>query len=265
MPLHTSIITEMVACGFSDHNGSKQGWREHLHCFCQFDVMMSGAVSMGVEKKKTYHYRRGDGIFIPALLRHSYRAEKHFCIGVYKFHVAPAYWRLLGETAFRIRLSPNTLRGATDAIIACNRRAPLCDQQAAAALTLCLIEAFNSRSPRYSSPASTGLRARLWQLLEKVESDPYRRWTVAGLAAQCHLTPDHFGRCFRQALEQTPLEYLAKVRLRAAAHELSSDAGKSIKEVADASGFASVHAFTRAFRRVMGLNPGAFRRMPSDF
>ena len=267
------LVTELVSFGYSVHRGGPWDWREHLHCFCQFDLTVSGEIELLLEGARTLRSRRGDAVFIPPLIRHGYRTKRGFRTAVFKFHIAPRFWRVLGEHVFQVKLSGLALDCTETALAAHGRELPLAGQKAAAALTLCLIEALERRNltPRPPSLRGKGendgrgeLRARLWPLLERVEAAPFAQWTVAGLADECHLSPDYFGKLFRRALDQSPQDYLARVRLRAAAHELATNAQTSIKRLADESGYATVHAFSRAFRRVIGVTPASFRRMPGD-
>jgi AraC-like DNA-binding protein len=264
--LITPLVTEMVSLDYVLHRGAPGQWREHLHCFCQFDLTFSGELYHLLDRG-TLRSRRADAVFIPPLVRHGHRTKSGFRTAMFKFHVAPRYWRLLGESAFQVKLSRLALDAADAAVEARKQASPLPGQKAAAALTLCLIEALERRKQGGAGgPDSSGtreLRAQLWPLLERVESAPFAGWTVAGLGKACSLSPDYFGRMFTRALGQSPHEYLARVRLRAAAQELAANAQTSIKRVAQDSGYATVHAFSRAFRRVIGVTPAAFRNSAS--
>ena len=265
MPFEPPIVSELVSFGDSTYPRRPQDWPAHTHGFHQFDATLSGEVFLNTEGRKTFRSRRGDGVLIPPMVRHKHRTLKGFRVGMFKFHVAPRYWALLGEKPFAIKLSADAVRGVERAGEAWNSGAPLRASQATAALTWCLVEAV--RGARRTAPCATvndAFRAQLWQLLERVEREPYGPWTVAGLAAACRLTPDHFAKCFRQALSQPPLEYLLHVRMRTAAYVLSADPDLAIKEAAERAGYATVHAFTRAFRRVIGVSPGQYRKTPGE-
>lgn len=267
MAIQTPIVSELVSFGCDAYPPVAQRWPEHLHAFHQFDAVLSGEVFLEVEGRAPFRLRRGDAVLTPPMVRHAHRTRAGFRVGMFKFHAAPRYWTMLGARAFRIKLPSAVLRAIEDAGAVWKRKALLYEHQAAAALTLGLVEAARSVRMAHESvepSAPDAFRAQLWRMLERVESNPYRAWTVAGLAADCHLTPDHFAKRFREALAQAPLEYLLRARMRAAAHELASNPDLPIKEVASASGYATVHAFTRAFRRVVGASPARFRRTPSE-
>lgn len=81
---------------------------------------------------------------------------------------------------------------------------------------------------------------------------------LAGLARRCGLSPDHFGRIFRQRTGLTPGRWLQERRVNLAAERLL--AGAPIPEVAAAAGFANRHHFTRVFTRILGRPPARWRR-----
>jgi AraC-like DNA-binding protein len=55
-----------------------------------------------------------------------------------------------------------------------------------------------------------------------------------------------------------PIEYLARLRMQLAAERLRTSR-QSLGQVAEAVGYESEAAFSRAFRRIVGVSPGAWR------
>jgi transcriptional regulator GlxA family with amidase domain len=171
----------------------------------------------------------------------------------------------------RFDLGESTLTKVREAGQAVAAKATWHEHQAVAALTDCLVEAIRAAQAaqasqpavRHEPPANPTLdpfQSELGRVLEAIEKAPYDGWTVATLAERCHLTADHFTKRFRTALAMGPQDYLLRTRMRAAAQLLAADENCSIKEVADAAGYATVHSFSRAFRQVTGTSPGRFRR-----
>ena len=76
------------------------------------------------------------------------------------------------------------------------------------------------------------------------------------LAHTCGLSADHFIRCFRTAVGQTPTQYVLERRLAAQRLLFSTE---PIDSIAADCGFGDRYYFTRAFRQRMGLPPAAFR------
>ncbi len=80
----------------------------------------------------------------------------------------------------------------------------------------------------------------------------------ADLAAACDLALAHFRRRFRATYGCSPRTWLARERIQAAA-ELLRFSPMTIADAAAASGYASVPAFCRCFKQVMGMAPGRWR------
>lgn len=79
------------------------------------------------------------------------------------------------------------------------------------------------------------------------------------LAAAAGLSPNAFIRWFKQEAGATPMAFVLRRRIIEACRLLRySDL--SIKEVAEATGFANRYHFSRVFVREVGNAPGAFRR-----
>ncbi|EPR44260.1 Helix-turn-helix, AraC domain-containing protein [Desulfovibrio sp. X2] len=78
------------------------------------------------------------------------------------------------------------------------------------------------------------------------------------LAALAGLSAFHFQRVFQQATGLSPHEYHTRERIRRSRALL--DGGASLSEAALAVGFSDQSHLARAFKRLMGIPPGAYRR-----
>ena len=88
---------------------------------------------------------------------------------------------------------------------------------------------------------------------------PERDWTVAGLAASVHMSRSVFSDRFTALVGAPPLLYLTRWRMHLAARWLREDR-TSLGEVASRLGYESEPSFSRAFKRHIGVPPGAVRR-----
>ena len=84
-------------------------------------------------------------------------------------------------------------------------------------------------------------------------------WTVRALATQAGMSRSAFALRFKELIGQAPLEYLTQWRMRKAGRLLREDSRKLL-EVATAVGYDSGGAFHKAFKRVLGVTPGEYRR-----
>lgn len=85
------------------------------------------------------------------------------------------------------------------------------------------------------------------------------RARIADLAAAAGLSPSRFRELFARRFGVSPRSYGRLARIRRA-KELLVASPLSIAEVARRTGFADVHAFSKAFRSVEQVPPSAYRR-----
>ena len=85
------------------------------------------------------------------------------------------------------------------------------------------------------------------------------RLCVEDMANAACLSSYHFARIFHAETGSTPMTYVRALRI-SRARELLYNGSMSIKQVAQASGYASVQHFTAAFKRATGYTPGEFRQ-----
>ncbi|HEY4163721.1 MAG TPA: AraC family transcriptional regulator [Dongiaceae bacterium] len=94
--------------------------------------------------------------------------------------------------------------------------------------------------------------------LQRLHAEPMRSWTVEQLAAEVGTSRSVLADRFKSILGQPPMQYLAGWRLQLATN-LLRDGSRSIAEVAGEVGYESEAAFNRAFKRHLGVPPGAWR------
>ena len=88
---------------------------------------------------------------------------------------------------------------------------------------------------------------------------PAHRWTVDGLAREVGMSRSVFAERFVHSVGAPPMQYLAKWRLQLAAN-LLVNRGVSTGQAAAEVGYDSEAAFSRAFKKQVGLSPGAWRK-----
>jgi AraC-like DNA-binding protein len=98
----------------------------------------------------------------------------------------------------------------------------------------------------------------LGQALALIHRDPAREWTVAALAAELAMSRSAFAARFSELVGVPAMQYVTDWRMQLARNRLRD--GASVAEVAGELGYRSEAAFSRAFKRVMGMSPGAARR-----
>lgn len=111
-----------------------------------------------------------------------------------------------------------------------------------------------------ASGVITALRdPRLARVLVALHKDPGHDWDVARMADLMGTSRSVFSERFSEVVGISPLRYVTDLRMRIAAQWLEQE-GSSVADVAFRLGYGSQAAFTRAFKRVIGVSPGAQRR-----
>ncbi len=100
---------------------------------------------------------------------------------------------------------------------------------------------------------------RIARALALLHDAPERSWTAAGLARAVGMSRSGFYTRFTELVAESPNRYLTRWRMRVAM-DLLQRRDLSTLEVAERVGYSSEDAFSRAFRRTMGLTPSAWRR-----
>jgi AraC-like DNA-binding protein len=106
----------------------------------------------------------------------------------------------------------------------------------------------------------SGLRDRhVGEALRLIHGRPTEPWTLEGLAREAGLSRTAFADHFVNFVGMPPMQYLARWRMQLAARQLEAP-GNSMAQVAANVGYESEAAFNRAFKKLMGIPPGAWRR-----
>lgn len=100
---------------------------------------------------------------------------------------------------------------------------------------------------------------RLAIVLSSIHGEPSRNWGLEELARKAGMSRTSLAVRFREMMGVPPLAYLTQWRMYLARRELR--AGASVSEAAAAVGYSSESAFSSAFKRVMAVAPGQYRRM----
>ncbi|WP_460625857.1 helix-turn-helix transcriptional regulator [Intrasporangium mesophilum] len=88
--------------------------------------------------------------------------------------------------------------------------------------------------------------------------DPRAPWTVEGLARQVGMSRTAFAARFRDSVGEPPLSHLTRVRFSQGAGYLTTTS-RTIGAIARDVGYDNESSFSKAFKRMYGCPPGAFR------
>lgn len=99
---------------------------------------------------------------------------------------------------------------------------------------------------------------QLSKVLRAIHKSPGKDWTVERLATEAAMSRATLARRFAAVLDDTPMDYLYRLRMRVAA-TLLKEPDASILDVAERVGYASESAFSSAFHRRFNIWPGEYR------
>jgi AraC-like DNA-binding protein len=92
---------------------------------------------------------------------------------------------------------------------------------------------------------------------------PAQSWTLDALAAQAGTSRSVLAERFVHFIGQPPMRYLRQLRMQLASRLLVED-GAKVVAVAAAVGFESEAAFSRAFKKCVGVSPNEWRRRRAE-
>jgi AraC-like DNA-binding protein len=95
--------------------------------------------------------------------------------------------------------------------------------------------------------------------LSALHGEPARSWTLELLARESGLSRSVLAERFTAFAGQPPMQYLASWRMQIAANLLLNGVD-SVAMIAERVGYESEAAFSRAFRKIVGLPPGEWRK-----
>ena len=99
----------------------------------------------------------------------------------------------------------------------------------------------------------------LARALDAFHKDPSARWTIETLARSAGMSRTSFAVQFQKKMAMSPMQYVTSWRLEIAKKCLA-DPSSSVSDAAESAGYASDSAFTRAFKKEIGLSPAGFRK-----
>jgi AraC-like DNA-binding protein len=118
--------------------------------------------------------------------------------------------------------------------------------------------------PEHSTGWLAGLRDRfVGRALALLHEKPAADWNIDDLSKQVGLSRSALHERFVELIGQPPIQYLANWRMQLASR-LLRDTQSSVAAIALEVGYDSEAAFARAFKRLVGAPPAAWRRMQRE-
>jgi AraC-like DNA-binding protein len=264
-----------------------------------FHIVLRGKCWLSVDGAPPVHLTSGDTILFPRadahdmndhpatairplqelLIKHPMTLDRRFCYGgggklttllCGAFQLDDPKFSLLGV----LRPALVYIKGRGDrasaqrrALLRCVEAELTVSRPGEQAIVTRVAEAFLLRAIRdhvlSSSQGEHGLPAVLRdrliaRVLGSIHERPEHSWTVRTLAKEANLSRSAFAARFKRRVGVAPRRYLQRYRLSKAVQLLSTTDAK-IREIAGRVGYDSESSFSKAFTRLMGKTPGAYR------
>jgi AraC-like DNA-binding protein len=114
--------------------------------------------------------------------------------------------------------------------------------------------------PPHDNGWLAGLRdPAVGRALGLIHARPSFNWTIEGLARQCAVSRTVMAERFVRLVGVPPMHYLAKWRIQVAA-EMLNRGNANMATIAAEIGYESESAFSRAFKKMTGVTPSAWRQ-----
>jgi AraC-like DNA-binding protein len=127
-------------------------------------------------------------------------------------------------------------------------------------LVIQAIRAWIARDPAAQAGWLGALRdPQIGRAIALIHRDPSRNWDLATLAGSVGMSRSAFAARFTQLVGEPAMQYATRWKMRSAQMWLRED-DAPLGELAHRLGYESEAAFSRAFKRFIGVSPGAARR-----
>lgn len=252
----------------------------HRHQFSEL-VVITGGSGVHVVQDETYPIATGDIYVIKDHTWHEYRDVQnlHLVNILYDphglkmsrwdvrslpgyhamFKLEPAY-RKQHKFQSRLRLSVEDLGYIKEQINRLDQELTKKDAGYRLMATGIFMEIVAFLSRHYGKSRKPASRAllRIGQAISYIEDHYEEEVHLDTLAAIAHMSRRHFQRVFREAMDQSVIDYLIHVRV-ARARDLLRNPELSITEIAFKVGFSDSNYFSRQFKKILGVAPRHFR------
>ena len=105
---------------------------------------------------------------------------------------------------------------------------------------------------------------RVKRVIERMQGDPSRTFSLGEMAESVNLSPPYFCYLFKSITGVPPAKYLKILRMQQAATLLTTTF-LSVKEIVSRVGCTDESHFVRDFKRIYGLTPSEYRNgVPSE-
>ena len=96
-------------------------------------------------------------------------------------------------------------------------------------------------------------------ICEYIKNNIYSNITLKDVCTQFMLGKTQLCKIFRESTGRSPMEYYADLKIKEA-KKLVREKNYSVSQISDLLGYSSIHIFSRAFKKAVGMSPTAYAK-----
>ena len=231
----------------------------HTHEIAHISFIFQGGYTER-HPKKAWNCQISTLVFHPFGLTHSLDfddAETH----LFTVQIKPRWLDYIGEIPEVLNRPAYFYRGLPVCIATrLLREYRLGDSASPLAMEGLALEMIAAASNDYAASRRPKSSRWLNQTREFLHAEFAKNLTIEKIAKIAGVHPSHLARSFREQVGYTIGEYVRRLRVEFASHQLSST-DASLGEIAAVAGFSDQSHFSRTFKTYFGVTPGEYRKI----
>lgn len=220
---------------------------------------------------KEFQFRKGSFVCIEPDVelevnpKHKVNAVKYISISVKKDFFEEVAWEIIGTKNIKFKNKDNAysnqlldlIKFLVKEIINFGEKCPLMIESIETQIS---IQILRDSLPRHLVYGKNNISDNdcINQSIKYMEEYYSSNITINEICNIIFISPSHFQRIFKKHMNQTPYNYLMKLRVNKA-KEMFKNHEVNIEEIARLCGFLSASHFSSAFKNIEGLSPSQYR------
>lgn len=234
----------------------------HSHTCAELGFCLGGSGVFFIGNS-VYAFRKGDVSYVPAGMPHIAQSADENPSRWWFLSFDPVWFGLDGTAPYGGIFNDKDCTAVTEILRReCEAGQEPDRETVTLALRLCLrmVEKRQGRDEALSDTENSAAAASIVPAIHYVSQHFAEGVSVGRLAETCSLSESHFRTLFRSATGDSPMAYLARVRMLTAA-ELLRGTAYPVARIAEDTGYSSLSSFNRQFKSMYGMSPSDYRRL----